>query len=86
MVIYLTFLAEYLASLQVGSWISRVLTSSLTLDVILKDMLGNSQNLIIRGVENIKEGATIIRKAGVKMAGSEKAKLIKEASLLEAIA
>ena len=63
---------------KLGSWISRVPTSSLTLDVILKDVLGNSEHLIVSGVENIKEGATIIRKAGVKMAGSEKAKLIGE--------
>merc|ERR1711864_6132 len=58
-----------------------------TVDVVLKDVLGNSEkNIIVSGVETIKKEATKIRKAGVKMAGSEKAQIIEEASLLGALA
>merc|ERR1711864_28432 len=50
-------------------------------------MGGNSEkNIIVSGVETIKKEATKIRKAGVKMAGSEKAQIIEEASLLGALA
>merc|ERR1712059_18333 len=56
-------------------------------DVVLNDVLGNSEkNIIVSGVKTIKKEATKIRKAGVKMAGSEKAQIIEEASLLGALA
>jgi len=84
----LTLVAEYLASFPVGQLALKVTDLELdTVDVVLKDVLGNSEkNIIVSGVETIKKEATKIRKAGVKMAGSEKAQIIEEASLLGALA
>jgi len=84
----LTLVAEYLASFPVGQLALKVTDLELdTVDVVLNDVLGNSEkNIIVSGVKTIKKEATKIRKAGVKMAGSEKAQIIEEASLLGALA
>merc|ERR1712059_96807 len=77
----LTLVAEYLASFPVGQLALKVTDLELdTVDVVLNDVLGNSEkNIIVSGVKKI-------RKAGVNMAGSEKAQIIEEASLLGALA
>merc|ERR1711864_11665 len=84
----MTLVAEYLASFPVGQLALKVTDLELdTVDVVLNDVLGNSEkNIIVSGVKTIKKEATKIRKAGVKMAGSEKAQIIEEASLLGALA
>merc|ERR1711939_236322 len=80
--------AEYLASFPLSQVALKVVDLELdTVDCLLKRVTGcDEKNLIIGGIETFKEEVTGVRKAGVKIAGTEKAKKIEEATLLEAVA
>merc|ERR1711939_332326 len=80
--------AEYLASFPLSQVALKVVDLELdTVDCLLKRVTGcDKKNLIIGGIETFKEEVTGVRKAGVKIAGTEKAKKIEEGTLFEAIA
>jgi len=80
--------AEYLASFPLSQVALKVVDLELdTVDRLLKRVTGcDEKNLIIGGIETMKEEVTGVRKAGVKIAGTEKAKKIEEGTLFEAVA
>merc|ERR1719348_65391 len=78
--------AEYLASFPLFQVALKVVDLELdTVDSLLRVTGCDEKNLIIGGIETVKEEVAGVRKAGANIAGTEKAKKIEEGTLFEAV-